>query len=58
MSERIKYQDCRITITHGLDERGDIIFNVDLDGDTPYVYTLGLLEAAKDNLKKMFTEEE
>lgn len=58
MSDLIKHQDCRITITHGLDERGDMIFNVDLDGDMPYVYTLGLLEAAKDNLKEMFTEEQ
>ena len=38
MSDRIKHQDCRITITHGLDEQGDMIFNVDLDGDMPYVY--------------------
>lgn len=57
MSGQIEHQDCRITITHGLDERGDMIFNVDLDRDMPYVYTLGLLEAAKDNLKEMFMEE-
>lgn len=50
----IKYQDCQITITHGLDHDGESLFHVNVDGDLPYVYVLGLLEAAKDNLKEMY----
>ncbi|WP_185964701.1 hypothetical protein [Corynebacterium guaraldiae] len=58
MNDLIQHQDCRITITHGLDREGELLFSVHVDGDMPYVSTLGLLEAAKDHLKKMFTEEE
>lgn len=58
MSDLIQHQDCRITITHGLDSEGDMLFSVHVDGDMPYVSTLGLLEAAKDHLKQMFEEEE
>ena len=51
---RIYHQDFQITITHGLDHDGEPLFYVELDGDLPYVYVLGLLEAAKDNLKEMY----
>lgn len=50
----IKYQDFQITITHGLDNDGEPIFHVELDGALPYVYALGLLEAAKDNIKGIY----
>lgn len=50
----IKYQDFQITITHGLDHNGEPIFNVNFDGDLPYVYALGLLEAAKENIRAMY----
>lgn len=50
----IKYQEFQITITHGLDRDGESLFHVHVDGDLPYVYALGLLEAAKDNLKEMY----
>lgn len=58
MSDLIKHADCCITITHGLDSEGDMLFSVNVDGDMPYVYALGLLEAAKDDLKQIYTEEE
>ncbi|ATW58693.1 hypothetical protein SEA_ZION_59 [Corynebacterium phage Zion] len=51
---RIRYQDFQITITHGLDHDGESLFHVNIDGDLPYIYALGLLEAAKDNLKEMY----
>lgn len=51
MTDLIKLQDFQITITHGLDENGEAIFHIDIEGDLPYVYALGLLEAAKDNLQ-------
>ncbi|MDK8838148.1 hypothetical protein ABRP78_09815 [Corynebacterium sp. KPL4064] len=50
----IKYQDCQITITHGLAHDGEPIFHVNVDGDLPYVYALGLLEAAKENIRTMY----
>lgn len=51
MTDRIKYTDMQITITHGLDDEGEPIFHVNTQGDMPYIYALGLIEAAKDNLK-------
>lgn len=51
MTDRIKYTDMQITITHGLDDEGEPIYNVNTQGDLPYIYALGLIEAAKDNLK-------
>lgn len=52
--DRIYHRDFQITITHGLDHDGETLFHVDIDGDLPYVYALGLLEATKDNLKEMY----
>lgn len=52
--DRINHRDCQITITHGLDHDGELFFYVELEGDLPYVYALGLLEAAKDGLKDMY----
>ena len=50
----IKHQDFQITITHGFDQNGEMLFHVDLDGELPYVYALGLVEAAKDNIRAMY----
>lgn len=58
MTDLIKYQDAQITITHGLDETGDAIFHVNIQGELPFCYTLGLLEAAKDHVKEMYREYE
>lgn len=57
MSDKIKHKDFVITITHGLDEDGDMIYNVRVDGELPYVYALGLLEAAKENLRGIYDPE-
>lgn len=54
MTDLIKLKDSQITITHGLDESGEALFHVNIKGDLPYVYALGLLEAAKDNLKNHY----
>ncbi|KGM18158.1 hypothetical protein [Corynebacterium auriscanis] len=53
-ADRIKYRDAQITITHGLAEDGEPLFHVNVQSDLPYLYTLGLLEAAKDNLKRHY----
>lgn len=54
----IRYVDSRITITSGFDENGDQVFSVDTEGHPPYVYTLGLLEAAKETIKETYTDTE
>lgn len=54
MSDLIKHQDCKITVTHGIADDGHMLFHVNVDGDMPYVYTLGLLEAAKENIREMY----
>lgn len=38
MSDLIQHQDCRITITHGLDSEGDMLFSVHVDGDLTPVW--------------------
>ena len=54
MTDRIKYRDMQITITHGLDDDGESIYHVNTQGDLPYIYALGLIEAAKDHLKHQY----
>ena len=46
----IKIENGRITIIHGLDESGEQLFNVKIDGDLTYIVALGLLSAAKDHV--------
>ena len=58
--DTIRYEDSRIVIRSGFDEDGDQVFEVDTRGHLPYVYALGLLEAAKETIRDMYadTEEE
>ena len=60
ITDPIKYEDSRIVIRSGFDESGDQVFSVDTRGHLPYVYALGLLEAAKETIRDMYadTEEE
>ena len=56
--DTIRYEDSRILIRSGFDEGGDQVFSVDVEGRPPYVYALGLLEAAKDTIKETYTDTE
>lgn len=56
--DTIRYEDSRIVIRSGFDEDGDQVFEVDTRGHLPYVYALGLLEAAKDMIKETYTDTE
>lgn len=58
ITDPIKYEDSRIVIRSGFDESGDQVFSVDTRGHLPYVYALGLLEAAKDTIKETYTDTE
>lgn len=57
-ADTIRYEDSRIIIRSGFDENGDQVFSVDTEGHPPYVYALGLLEAAKDTIKETYTDTE
>ena len=50
----IKHQDFQITITHGPDQDGEPLFHVNVDGELPYAYALGLVEATRDNIRAMY----
>lgn len=58
IADPIKYEDSRLIIRSGFDEGGDQVFSVDMEGHPPYVYALGLLEAAKDTIKETYTDTE
>lgn len=47
-----------ITITYEMDDRGDLVTNVNIEGDIPIVTQLGLLEMAKDSILIGIDEEE
>lgn len=47
-----------ITISHYLDNTGDIITGVSVDGDIPIVTQLGLLRMAEDTILRMDEEDE
>lgn len=57
-ADPIKYEDSRIIIRSGFDESGDQVFSVDTRGHLPYVYALGLLEAAKEAISETYTDTE
>ena len=56
--DTIRYEDSRITVRSGFDKDGGQVFEVDARGHLPYVYALGLLEAAKDTIKETYTDTE
>ena len=56
--DTIRYEDSRITVRSGFDKDGGQVFEVDARGHLPYVYALGLLEAAKDTIKEIYTDTE
>ena len=56
--DTIRYEDSRIVIRSGFDESGDQVFSVDMEGHPPYVYALGLLEAAKETIRETYTDTE
>ncbi|VEW13518.1 Uncharacterised protein [Brevibacterium casei] len=39
-----------ITISYEMDDLGDLLTNVNIEGDIPIVTQLGLLEMAKDSI--------
>lgn len=39
-----------ITISYEMDDLGDLVTNVNIEGDIPIVTQLGLLEMAKDSI--------
>ena len=45
-----------ITISYELDDDGDMITGVSIDGDLPIVTQLGLIELAKDTILRMDSE--
>ncbi|SDR76952.1 hypothetical protein [Corynebacterium timonense] len=54
----IKVEVGRITITTGFDADGDILFDVGVEGNIPYVQALGLLEAAKHSLDELSEDDD
>lgn len=46
-----------ITISYELDDDGDMITGVSIDGDLPIVTQLGLIELAKDTILRMDPED-
>ena len=56
--DTIRYEDSRITVRSVFDKDGGQVFEVDARGHLPYVYALGLLEAAKDTIKETYTDTE
>lgn len=50
----IKHEDGRILITHGIDENGELLFYVDIQGEMTFLQSIGLLEAAKDNVRDFY----
>ncbi|MGJ4091228.1 hypothetical protein [Corynebacterium macclintockiae] len=53
-SDLIKHEDGRILITHGIDENGELLFYVDIQGEMTFLQAIGLLEAAKDNVRDLY----
>lgn len=47
-----------IVIGYGLDEEGELITSVSVEGDLPVVVSLGLLELAKDTILATANDEE
>lgn len=52
--DHIPVPEGSITIRYGLDENGNQIWGVHMDGDIRFLTALGLLENAKAELRRMY----